>query len=660
MGRDRWGLNKSQRMQMKAYICLLGILLIIVLVLGKLLFFSGRQDEREPGGPAPDVTATPHIPVVRTLTNVWILEQQEDGVILFRDGNREQYLFEGADDAPKGETALYQPETPIQEQLADVELTDGKVTNITVRSEKISGKVLSADESGVEIEGYGKIPLAKDYRGYRLYGGLAVCTAKDLLFGYDNADFCMDNGEICGILMAREEAMESIRVLIKNSNYEGIFHQKLELTSDASYTVIYGEEDSGDRETYAPGEVFSIEADDEHFREGRVFVVPDVLTGRILLDNVGRSQGKPSYRGRMEIISTDQGMVLINQLPLEEYLYQVVPSEMPSGYPTEALKAQAVCARTYAYGHMLHAGYPQYGAHVDDSTSYQVYNNIAEHESTNTAVRETYGQLLYTPDGSLAETYYYSTSCGVGSDETVWKTERMSQIPYLEAKSLSRSSMAREVSAMSDGIEPPKDDIGARLQDEKTFADFITSVNEDDFEAGEGWYRWVYNVEKLDTKHMEEVLKDRYAANEKLILTLENGEYVSKKIGKLGKVKDLYIEKRGAGGVAEELVIVSEGGTYKVISEHNIRYVLNDGKSLVEKQDHSSVQSPTLLPSGFFVIATGKEKGNVVAYTLAGGGFGHGVGMSQNGARQMAQSGFQAGDILLFFYAGCEIRNVYE
>ena len=60
---------------------------------------------------------------------------------------------------------------------------------------------------------------------------------------------------------------------------------------------------------------------------------------------------------------------------------------MPADYPAEALNAQAICARTYAYGRMEHAGYPQYGAHVDDSTSYQVYNNVGEQEGSTTAVK---------------------------------------------------------------------------------------------------------------------------------------------------------------------------------------------------------------------------------------------------------------------------------
>ena len=70
--------------------------------------------------------------------------------------------------------------------------------------------------------------------------------------------------------------------------------------------------------------------------------------------------------------------------------------------------------------------------------------------------------------------------------------------------------------------------------------------------------------------------------------------------------------------------------------------------------------SANLLPSGFFTIETGKENGNVIGYTLTGGGFGHGVGMSQNGARAMAEEGYFAEEILLYFYENCAIENIYE
>jgi len=124
-------------------------------------------------------------------------------------------------------------------------------------------------------------------------------------------------------------------------------------------------------------------------------------------------------------------------------------------------------------------------------------------------------------------------------------------------------------------------------------------------------------------------------------------------------VEDISIVKRGNGGVADELLIEGTENTFKVISEHNIRYVLNNGVSKVVRQDGSEVSSPTLLPSGYFSIATSKEDDIVVGYSLSGGGYGHGVGMSQNGAKAMAKKGFSSYEILTFFYRSCEIRNVY-
>lgn len=210
------------------------------------------------------------------------------------------------------------------------------------------------------------------------------------------------------------------------------------------------------------------------------------------------------------------------------------------------------------------------------------------------------------------------------------------------------------------GQQTEKEAFGERLKDEAAFAEFILSKDPDDFEVNESWYRWTYEVQQLDPAHMLEVLQKRYAANSALILTLKDGEYVSEEIERLGKIQEIYIEKRGPGGVADELVIQAEHGTYKVISEHNIRCVLNDGKSPVLRQDGKKTASANLLPSAFFVISTGKEDGNVVGYSLSGGGFGHGVGMSQNGAKEMARSGWDAGDILQYFYENCVTKCIYE
>ncbi len=655
MGRNLWNLNKSQRMQLKALISCLGLLLLVILLLGQI-FSAWPGEEKEP--------EEIHIPVIELLTNVWIMEADENGILIYRDGEEKGYSY--------GETFLPAVSEELREQIADIVLTDGVVTEVQIKTGKVNGKILSADDTFVEVEGYGKLPLASDYKGYRIYKELTMCRARDLAIGYSFADLVIENGEICGILMVKEESMEYIRVLVKASEYAGLLHEQVVLTADCDYTITYGPHDNLVSEQHSAGEELVIGANSDYFTGERITVTPDVLTGKTLLKSVNRSQGVPGYRGHMELVKSDEGIAVINQVLLEEYLYCVVPSEMPASYPEEALKAQAICARTYAYGHMLKAGYPQYGAHVDDSTSYQVYNNIKEQESTSTAVKETYGQLLYTEDGSLAGTYYYSTSCGVGSDANVWKTEEAKNITYLSAKSINAKALTmtgqegttqqlEQVDALTTQSETTsQSSVGEQLQSEEAFAKFITSKNADDFEVTEGWYRWSYQVKQIDAERMCGILQKRYEANQKLVLTLEEEEYVSKPIEEFAEILDLYISKRGVGGVADELILVTEEKTYKVISEHNIRYVLNNGESKVLRQDGSEVESPTILPSAFFVLKVGREKEHVVGYTLDGGGFGHGVGMSQNGAKHMAKSGYTANDILMFFYDNCSIVNVYE
>lgn len=362
--------------------------------------------------------------------------------------------------------------------------------------------------------------------------------------------------------------------------------------------------------------------------------------GGIYHKNIDALQLGTEYRGLIEKIETEEGTVIINELPIEEYLYSVVPSEMPADYPMEALKAQAICARTYAYLHVLSPGYPEWNAHVDDTTSYQVYHNVEEQEKTTRAVNETEGLVLMEPSGkTLAQTYYYSTSCGHGSDAHVWHTKYADNYPYIKSRHINASCN------------------GECQMDEKSYKEYINTVNKEDYEAEEVWYRWSYEVDKIDTKHMYDVLKERYNANSKMILTKKGKNYESRSINKFTKIKEIQIIKRGAGGVADELLITTDKQTYKVISELNIRYVLNDGYSKVIRQDGTEVEMNRLLPSAFIWLEPMEENGEVYGYSIQGGGYGHGAGMSQNAAKSMAINGMTAEEILMFFFSECMVKG---
>lgn len=457
---------------------------------------------------------------------------------------------------------------------------------------------------------------------------------------------------------------ETIRVLIQNSDYQGIYHKEVKLSCDTEWELHYGL-DGELTEKHAGGEEFLLDENSAWFTEcARIVLSPAEDGGKISLLSVNRSQGTPAYRGSMEIRKTGQGFVVINELPVEEYLYGVVPSEMPVSYPMEALKAQAICARTYVYAHLESPGYGEYGAHVDDSTGYQVYNNTAEKEEAIQAVQETKGEVVRI-NGELVDTYYYSTSCGFGADERVWNPGEEKKVSYLTAVSISETAMQQDQnSAEIPGTEYFTAQDMCRGD---YFHEFLHNPPETDFERQEPWYRWSITVESLDTESLRKVLKERQEAEPDRILVEKNGDK-TEPVGSnaeaagewedIGRITDIRIGKRGDGGIAESLVIKGEKKTVTVLSQYNIRAVLCAGGVTAVRQDGSKVELKMLLPSAFFEIESVKEGENMIGYKLYGGGYGHGAGMSQNAARHMAEKGYTTADILLFFYRDCKIENV--
>lgn len=409
-----------------------------------------------------------------------------------------------------------------------------------------------------------------------------------------------------------ELAKRNVRVLIRTSRFENLFHKELLISSDQKWYLEYGEEQEK-REWHDAGETIWITEESTFFsRESSCVQIGTAETnGRIILKNVEREQGAPSYRGTLEIRKLSDGMMVINSLGLEEYLYGVVPSEMPASYPREALKAQAICARTYAVSHLLTPGYPDFNAHLDDSTAFQAYGNQPEQENASNSIEETKGMVLLTREGVLADTFYYSTSCGKGTDVSVWDDAGGEMVnPFMEA------------------VDDP---------------DFLLEESREDLEYELPWYRWTYEVQKLDLGAFECRLQALMETDETFRINI---------------LHDLVVTKRAKGGAAKELAIISEEGTYWIRGERRIRELLCDGKTMAKRKDGSESFCSKLLPSAFFLMEIGKKDGKVAGYRLTGGGYGHGVGMSQNGAMKMALQGREAEDILKYYYDDCILFKV--
>ncbi len=394
-----------------------------------------------------------------------------------------------------------------------------------------------------------------------------------------------------------------------------------------------------------PEEGERLEIPKEEEEEGTVVVPEEVwempgadATIRVLIlaeDGGIYHEGKElmrDYPGELQYYEEEQGWVIVNEVPLEEYLCRVVPSEMPSTYAKEALKAQAVCARTYAVWQMREYAYPQYEAHVNDSVSYQVYNQIGVQETTSQAVEETAGQIMLYEDGPV-KAYYFSTSCGSTTDENIWEKGDREQTPYIAGRRVGESESGRD------------------LTDEDIFSEFIRKKHAGDLEISEPWYRWsCYIPLEQIQKNVEKWAKIRAERSQDGILLEDGTEYVLEDVDTIGAVESAQIIARNTGGVVQELLLTGEKGTLKVRYEYNIRLMLGIPDGEIHKNDGTVANGGNLLPSGYFVMEPVQEDKAVTGYQIYGGGLGHGAGMSQNGARVLAEEGYGYDGILQYFY----------
>lgn len=341
-------------------------------------------------------------------------------------------------------------------------------------------------------------------------------------------------------------------------------------------------------------------------------------------DEIIEDKELSNYPGEIYIISGDSGYLVINRLPLEEYLIYVTASEMPSSFEMEALKAQAICARTYAVRQIKDGSMKDYYADVDDTSAFQVYSNQNYNERVKQAVEETAGIIL-TYENEPIEAFYYSCSGGVGTTPCVWaNSEDTSEYPYFQSK------------------------IYGSLEEESP------------------WYRWSYYAPSIDFACMKEKilwkynnLKDKvkvYDKNESSLTEVSakqllNSDYI---------VQDMVIEEYEDNAYACVLAIFCDSFTIRIYGENNIRYVLADSSNTLICQDGSKHQLD-LLPSGYFQLYCSHSKdeennSQLLGIRINGGGFGHGIGLSQYGAHYLAESGKNYRDILTYYYQNVSLR----
>lgn len=410
------------------------------------------------------------------------------------------------------------------------------------------------------------------------------------------------------------EVEKNIRVLLKNG--DSIYYDCLYLCCDTSAVLEeqtdFKSESFKQKETETgtltqkkiryrnlkKKELVNIKARMEEAKIQKVLLTPSDKNGLIYFCDKDGNQKGEGYSGCFYIEKTKEGLVVVNEVLIETYLKYVLPSEMPTYFSKEALMAQAVCARTFAYRQMKGKEYAAFGADLDDSTSFQVYHKRPRFEVTDKAVEETKG-LVLTYGKELITCYYYSTSCGYSQSMEVWNAT--SPAYFLTGNTTSAKK--------------------ENLSLKKNFHSFINTPVES-FDDNSPYYRW------------------------------EAGLSFSLGVDKeLGRIKKISIKDRSRQGFVTSLVLEGEFGNRELTRENDIRKALSPYITNVTLSDKTVYNKGIGLPSACFEIKS--QKNGMVK--LVGGGFGHGIGMSQYGADKMGQKGYTWKEILAYYYPNTEL-----
>jgi SpoIID/LytB domain protein len=345
--------------------------------------------------------------------------------------------------------------------------------------------------------------------------------------------------------------------------------------------------------------------------EGSILVQADRLTiPEVIVGNGFHWQEKQAhvFRNTLEFAVDPTGkLTVINTLPVEVYLAGVVPAEMHPDFPAEALKAQAVAARSEVF-FRLGTRHLTDGFDLCADTHCQVYNGITrENENTTRAVAATAG-LIMKRDGKIAEAVYHAVCGGQTEDnESIWHGTAQ---PHLRAV----FDGAGRADALGNTLT--KSELVSKWIDSKppVYCNTLAKDFPNTLAYAQKYFRWetAINREELQ-QHITKITGESF-----------------------GDLLDILPQQRGRSGRITKLQIVGTQKSFEMSSELMIRRAL----------------SKTTLWSSCFVVT--KEMGGFVPkkFIFRGAGWGHGVGLCQIGAGVMAARGKSFKEILQHYYKG--------
>lgn len=301
------------------------------------------------------------------------------------------------------------------------------------------------------------------------------------------------------------------------------------------------------------------------------------------------------FRGYLRCIRDDGALTVVNVVNIEEYVYGVLPSEMFATWPLDALKAQAVLARTLALkrrGQFKDEGYD-----FENSTRSQVYLGVKREQARAIdAVDQTRGVVL-THDGKLSEIFFSSNSGG----HTV---NNGYNLDYYK------------------GVSESLDNHFIFPLSEASMYEFLNPEYKS-YSATSGKSKSTYRWQRL------------FHAKE-LVTLFNNAGYAC------SRINSITVLKRNLSGHVEKIKVDTDRGEHIISNELKIRKAFGN------------------LRSSLFRVELIKQNSKPIAFLFWGGGFGHGIGLSQYGAKGMAEAGHSWKKILKHYFPKLDLRRVYK
>lgn len=513
----------------------------------------------------------------------------------------------------------------------------------------IKERIMIKNKDSYELEISGKILLHKRCCFYSIDkdGNIKKCSSSNLIVGKSNVKSYIAKNKKIKTFIIYPLDYSSMRIGISTTNFSSLFHKNITIkcTNDSLlYSYIGKYNEKLPKNTVAEINLNNgrIEVNCNNKKtefKGRVYIKGKDLA----ITNIKRGYPPftPQYDDVLEFCPSDKGIIVINEIYMEKYLEKVVPSEMPSSGGLSSLECQAVAARTYAISDMLRSRYAEYGFYVDDSTQSQVYNNIYPNALSNEAVKNTKG-LIMTYNKKPIDAKYYSTSCGMGvMSKDIWFNSDGSgdAAPYLKTKSY-----------ITDNTSIPSN--------EESWLKFFKNTNIKSIDSNSPYYRWTIKFSKEALENcLNKSLKSIYKKNKNYMTIFQNGRQVTI-LPALKHLQNIKILKRSSGGNIIEISFIFKNTTVNVKEDYFIRSSIRCSKEYAGTQIpiyryKASPLVSSFLPSSFFSVEKSTDY-----FILYGGGYGHGVGMSQYGAMNLSKKGAGFEDILKTYYSDISLEKI--